>query len=190
MEMIRKTDIKNKHVIMLRHVGAVCDILDEYKCGNLYSHIIQHLCKECGCQTIMDYVRQLIHDEYPCEEIFTCKIMFEIDPYNSIWSSLTPSEEIFLIRIMFRCTIAYATIAVLANLSFLAILLLVVLNLIYPAKTVLAPKSTAHIVFWLLCFSKYASTAFSYIPSHDSLDFGYYCSLLVYSTSTCNDFIA
>ena len=140
MDMLNKDEIESKYVTMLSYVSAVCNILDEDECGNLYSHIIHHVHEECGCRTVMDIVGQLfIHDEYPCEDIFTCKIVSEIYLYDSIWKYLTHSEYLFLIGIIwFHCMKIFAVLAALVNLS----VLLSFSDLICPA-TILAPKNTA-----------------------------------------------
>ena len=149
-DLLTKTDIQNKYSIMIKHISPVCEILDDDKCGYLYSQIIEHLHKLCGCQTVLEFVGQLIHDEYPCEEIFTCKTMVEIGYHDSVCFALSGSEQIFLVRLHhFRCTILFIPLALLVNVNLILPLIPIFYNLLICPLPILAPKHAVRLYFWL-----------------------------------------
>ena len=66
-----------------------------HACGDLFSRIIQQLYKECSCQTIEEYFKQVFSQQIPCMDLFHCNTISEINEHEEILSKL---EKAFISR--------------------------------------------------------------------------------------------
>ena len=96
--LISKSDVHRLYHVMINYFSNVCEIIDNEKCGDFYSEIIQQMHEKCGCKTTNEFFKQLFSDEWPCEVLFTCNTVSTIITHPSVWPQLNSSEQDFLHR--------------------------------------------------------------------------------------------
>ena len=174
MNMISRARLKSSYSALIKHLNAVCRILNDEGCGELYSSIMQQLYEECRCHTLMEVVQQMLKLNYKvsCREIFTCDLIIEfviIYHSSNIIPPLKLNEMEFIHdALIFQCSYRWHIVFLLVGTFFL---LIPTIMLSYPNLLSNCDKNSKSLNFCVLCSS---NTCFSIVCLLYTVVFAYY----------------
>ena len=87
--------------LYLINLNYMSDLLSPVIHGELVSHIVKHFYSKCACDTLTEYVQKIY--EYPCTDIFNCKVITELLKMES-FLNISERKKDFLYNIqIFKC---------------------------------------------------------------------------------------
>ncbi|MCG8621936.1 MAG: hypothetical protein MJE68_08085, partial [Proteobacteria bacterium] len=88
-------------------LSDVCQILSPTTCGRFYSYAIKYLYQNCKCETLSEYMLNIIHSS--CMNSFDCRVVDQIISicqevkYKVLCTQLSHREETFILLVINTC---------------------------------------------------------------------------------------